>query len=98
VDRGALPTAPVITVTRPPSWLTRGLNRNHNRILKDVLKDAATAATARPGPLQDWYRRVLVAEVRADLARVTLARKTRGNHARFWKKGERVDVRVMVPA
>ena len=27
--------------------MTRGLNRNHNRVLKDVFKSAATAATAR---------------------------------------------------
>jgi transposase len=34
---------------------TRGLNRNHNRVVKDVFKGAATAATARPGALQDFY-------------------------------------------
>src|SRR2546425_11288539 len=42
---------------RPP--MTRGLNRNHNRVLKDVFKGAATAATARPGPLQDFYHSVI---------------------------------------
>ena len=36
--------------------MTRGLNRNHNRVLKDVFKSAATAATGRPGPLQDFYQ------------------------------------------
>ncbi len=35
--------------------MTRGLNRNHNRVLKDVFKGAATAATGRPGPLQNFY-------------------------------------------
>lgn len=39
---------------RPP--MTRGLNRNHNRRAKDLFKGAATAATARPGPLRDLYR------------------------------------------
>ena len=33
--------------------MTRGLNRNHNRVLKDVLQGAATAAASRVGPLQD---------------------------------------------
>ena len=42
-------------VRRRRAPLTRGLNRNHNRVLKDVFKGAATAATARPGPLQDVY-------------------------------------------
>ncbi len=32
---------------RPP--LTRGLNPNHNRVLKNVFKSAAAAATGRPG-------------------------------------------------
>jgi transposase len=39
---------------RPP--LTRGLNRNHNPTLKGVFKSAANAATARPGPLYDFYQ------------------------------------------
>jgi transposase len=41
-------------VRRRRAPLTRGLNRNHNRVLKDVFKGAATAATGRPGPLQDF--------------------------------------------
>ncbi|MGH7701124.1 MAG: IS110 family transposase, partial [Gemmatimonadales bacterium] len=35
-------------VRRRRAPLTRGLNRNHNRVLKNVFKGAATAATARP--------------------------------------------------
>jgi hypothetical protein len=31
--------------------MTRGLNRNHSRLVKEVFKAAATAATARPGAL-----------------------------------------------
>jgi transposase len=74
---------------RPP--LTRGLNRNHNRTLKDVFKGAAAAATARPGPLHDWYHGVLERGVREELARVTLARKLAAITLRLWKKGERFD-------
>ncbi len=78
-------------VRRRRAPLTRGLNRNHNRVLKDVFKGAATAATARPGPLQDWYQGVLTRGVREELARVTLARKLAALTLRGWKSGERFD-------
>jgi transposase len=74
---------------RPP--MTRGLNRNHNRVLKDVFKGAATAATARPGPLQDFYHGVIARGTREELARLTLARKLAALTLRLWKKGERYD-------
>ena len=51
-------------VRRPRAPMTRGLNRNHNRVLKDVLKGAATAATARPGALQDFYHGLLARGMR----------------------------------
>ena len=78
-------------VRRHRAPLTRGLNRNHNRVLKDVFKGAATAATTRPGPLQDWYHGVLARGVRAELARVTLARKLAALTLRVWKHGEPFD-------
>ena len=71
--------------------LTRGLNRNHNRVLKQVFKGAATAAKARPGPLQDWYDGLVARGMREELARVTLARKLAAITLRLWKKGERYD-------
>ncbi len=71
---------------RPP--LTRGLNRNHNPILKEVFKGAATAATVRPGPLRDFYLASLKRGVREELAKVTLARKIAAVTLRLWKKGE----------
>ena len=39
---------------RPP--MTRGLNRNHNRVVKDVFKGAATAAATRAGPYRSCIR------------------------------------------
>jgi transposase len=78
-------------VRRRRAPLTRGLNPNHNRVLKDVFKGAATAATGRPGPLQDWYQGVLARGVREGLARVTLARKLAAITLRLWKKGEPYD-------
>ncbi|MGH2372431.1 MAG: IS110 family transposase [Gemmatimonadales bacterium] len=70
---------------------TRGLNRNHNRVLKDVFKSAATAATARPGPLQEFYHRLIAQGMRPELARVTLTRKLAALTLRLWKRGERYD-------
>ncbi len=82
---------------RPP--MTRGLNRNHNRVLKDVFKGAATAATARPGPLQDFYRGMITRGMRPELARVTLTRKLAALTLRLWKKGERYDpTKLTTPA
>ena len=57
--------------------MTRGLNPNYNRVVKDVFKGAATAAAARRGPLQDWYAGLLARGLAPELARVTLARSWR---------------------
>jgi transposase len=78
-------------VRRRRAPLTRGLNRNHHRILKDVFKSAATAATARPGPLQDFYQGMLARGMPAELARVTLTRKLAALPLRLWKRGARYD-------
>ena len=74
---------------RPP--MTRGLNRNHNPVLKEVFKGAATAATARPGPFQNFYLGMTARGMREELARVTLARKIAAITLRLWKRGERFD-------
>ena len=71
---------------RPP--MTRGLNRNHNPILKKVFKAAASDATTRPGPLRDYYEASLARGVKEELAKVTLARKIASVTLRLWKKGE----------
>ncbi len=68
--------------------LTRGLNRNHNRVLKDVFKGAATAAAHKDGPLKDLYEQTLAHGVDADMALLTLARKISSVALRLWKKGE----------
>jgi len=78
-------------VRRGRAPLTRGLNPNHNRVLKDVFKGAATAATARPGALQDFYHGMLARGMREELARVTLTRKLAALTLRLWKKGARFD-------
>ena len=68
--------------------MTRGLNRNHNPLLKSVFKGAATAATLKPGPLRDYYEASLARGVKDDLAKVIPARKIAAVTLRLWKKGE----------
>ena len=68
--------------------LTRGLNRNHNRMLKNVFKGAANAAAAKAGPLKDFYDRCVAGGVREEMAKLTLARKLASVALRLWKKGE----------
>jgi len=76
---------------RRRSPMTRGLNRNHNRVLKAVFKSAATAATGRAGALQDFYHSMIARGMREELARVTLTRKLAAITLRLWKTGERYD-------
>jgi len=71
--------------------MTRGLNRNHNHVVKEVLKGAATVAAVRPGAFREFYRDVLARGMRPELARVTLARKVAALTLRLWKTGERYD-------
>jgi transposase len=71
--------------------LTRGLNRNHNRMLKDVFKSTATAALGRPGPFQDLYQAMVDRGMREEMARLTLARKFAALTLRLWKTGEHYD-------
>jgi len=71
---------------KPPR--TRGLNRNHNPMLKSIFKGAATAAAAKAGPLRDLYEACLARGTKPDLAKVTLARKIASIALRLWKKGE----------
>jgi hypothetical protein len=74
---------------------TRGLNRNHNRMVKEVFKSAATAAATRAGPLQDWYNGLLARGMREELARVTLARKLAALTLRLWKTGAQYDAKQL---
>lgn len=73
---------------RKKTPFTRGLNRNHNPMLKAVFKAAANAAACRPGPLRDFYEASLARGVREELAKVTLTRKIAAVTLRLWKKGE----------
>ena len=67
--------------------MTRGLNRNHNPVVKNIFKGAATDAALRRGPLHEWYQNLIAGGMREELARVTLARKLAGITLRLWKTG-----------
>jgi transposase len=71
--------------------LTRGLNPNHNRVVKEVFNGAAAAATARAGALRDFYEARVARGMRPEMARLTLARKLAALTLRLWKTGERYD-------
>jgi len=53
----------------------RGLNKGHNHDLKGLFKGAATTASTRPGPFQDFYQAALAKGTKPTRARLTLVRK-----------------------
>ena len=77
-------------VTRP---MTRGLNRNFNRMLKDVFKGAATTVIQQAGtePLYLAYLRQLDGGTKPNLAKLTLARKIAATALSMWKNNEEYD-------
>ena len=74
-----------------PVQHTRGLNRRHNHVLKDIFKGAAMTVIARApkDPLYDDYERLIEAGTKPNLARLTLARKIAATALAMWKKEER---------
>lgn len=76
----------------------RGLNRNYNHRLKSVFKAAALGA-AHSEAYRAYYERLVTAGIRAELARLTLARKLAATVLAVWKSGESFAVeKVMSPA
>jgi transposase len=73
---------------RQPS--TRGLNRDCNRRLKQVFKAAALSGSRR-GPLKPYYDALVAGGLRAELARLTLARKIAAMTLAVWKQQEAFD-------
>jgi transposase len=74
--------------TRPPA--TRGLNRNFNRKLKHVFKSAALDGIKRD-PFKSFYQSRVVAGIRPEMARLTLARKIANLTLTLWKNGDQFD-------
>jgi len=70
----------------------RGLNKDHNHDLKGLFKGAATRASVKPGPFQEFYQRSLAKGIKPTMVRLTLARKIAALTLTLWKKGENFDV------
>jgi transposase len=82
-------------VQRDGLWLrtgvaqTRGLNRNHQPLLKNVFKGAAVTVTHMADhPLQQAYHRMLASGIKPNLARLTLARRISAAVLAMWKNKE----------
>jgi transposase len=70
---------------RPAS--TRGLNRNHNHLLKRVFKNAANSA-CHSGPFKAAYDLRVAQGMAPSLARLTVARQLAAVTLAVWKRGE----------
>jgi len=75
----------------------RGLNQDHNHHLKGLFKAAATMASVRPGPFQDFYQASLAKGTKPTMARLTLARKIAAITLTLWKGGESFDAEKLKP-
>jgi transposase len=77
--------------------LIRGLNENCNHDLKNLFKGAAIVASSKPGPFQEFYAALLAKGMRAEMARLTLARKIATIVLIVWKKGVCFDAQHLKP-
>jgi len=73
---------------------TRGLNRNHNHLLKRVFKTAATSA-CHSGPFQAAYEARVKRGMDPALARLTIARQIAAISLSLWKRGALFNVERM---
>ena len=76
---------------------TRGLNRTHNHVLKEVFKSAATGAIQRDPVFKLCYFRLTQRGVSPEMARLTLTRKLAALTLSLWKKGARYDPEHLKP-
>ena len=92
--------------TKRPLWkysgfaiavAVRGLNRDCNHDLKNLFKSAATIASVKPGPFQEFYAALLAKGMRPEMARLTLARKIATIVLIVWKKGVSFDAQYLKP-
>jgi transposase len=78
---------------RAPVLQTRGLNKNHNRTLKEVFKGAATTVIlqAHDEPLYQHYRSLLDGGTKPNLAKLTIARQLAALTLALWRDQEVYD-------
>jgi transposase len=72
--------------------LPRGLNRNYNRVLKNVFKGAALTAAYR-GPFKKEFDQRVADGTAPNIALLTLARKIASITLALWKRGETFDIK-----
>lgn len=70
--------------------MTRGLNRNCNRRMKEVFIGAATGGS-QTEPYRGYLQGLETRGIRKEMARLTLARKIAAVALTIWKKGETFD-------
>jgi transposase len=72
---------------------TRGLNFNHNRMLKAIFKGAATTVIVHsgPNPLREGYDRMLANGTKPNLAKLTVARQVAAIVLAMWKTEAKYD-------
>lgn len=73
---------------------TRGLNRNHNHLLKRVFKNAAIGA-CHSGPFKAGYDARVAQGMAPSLARLTIARQLAATTLAIWKRGEQFNLERM---
>ena len=73
----------------------RGLNRDCNHDLKNLFKSAATIASVKPGPFQEFYTALVAKGMKPEMARLTLARKIATIVLIVWKKGVSFDAKYL---
>jgi transposase len=81
-------------VRRRKPVATRGLNHNCNRRLKEVFIAAATGG-CRHEPYKPYVEKLKTTGMRAEMARLTLARKIAAAALIVWKKGKEFDPRKL---
>jgi hypothetical protein len=69
--------------------LTRGLNQDHNHVLKNIFKGAAMTVVQKlpDTALHQDYQRLLKRGTKPNLAQLTIARKIAAITLSVWKKG-----------
>jgi transposase len=80
-----------------PAAQNRGLNRHYNHRLKSVFKAAALGASHNEA-YREYYEGLVTAGIRAELARLTLARKLAATVLAVWKSGESFAVEKVMTA
>ena len=74
---------------------TRGLSRQHNHVLKDIFKGAATTVITQRNkdPMVARYERLLDGGTQPTLAKLSLARMIAATVLRMWKDEKEYDPR-----